>query len=58
MSRREVVLDVAAVAGMVLVSVGAALVYPPAGLIAAGVLVLTAAWLYVRGARGAPIDRG
>jgi uncharacterized membrane protein len=37
--------------GLVLVSVGAWLVYEPAGLIVPGVLLLAAGWFYVRGAR-------
>jgi hypothetical protein len=37
--------------GLALVTVGAWLVYEPAGFIVPGVLLLTAGWFYVRGAR-------
>lgn len=37
--------------GVALVSAGAALVYMPAGLVAAGVMLMAGSWLYVRGGR-------
>lgn len=38
-------------AGVALVSAGAALVYVPAGLVACGTMLMAGAWLYVRGGR-------
>jgi hypothetical protein len=39
------------IAGLALVTLGAGMVYEPAGFIVAGSMLILAAWLYVRGGR-------
>lgn len=39
--------------GLALVTVGAWLIYEPAGFLVCGALLMLAGWLYVRGARAA-----
>lgn len=48
MNRIDALRDAAGLAGAMLVSAGAGLVYLPAGLITAGVMLLGAAWLTAR----------
>ncbi len=38
-------------AGVALVTAGAALVYPPAGFLVCGLVLIAGAWFYVRGGR-------
>lgn len=45
MNKREALIDTAGCSGAGLVAYGAWLIYPPAGFIVGGVLLLVAAWM-------------
>lgn len=49
MKPSDLVRDTAGIGGAALTAYGASLIYPPAGFIVAGLLLLAGAWLSARG---------